>query len=378
MTLPPETLLPSAPYKRKDQDDAQHIGTLLTEKLDSLKARCEVERIVVGPQVTRFEMVPFEGLSVRDLPKHAADLAYEVEAESVRIVAPIPGKRAVGIEIPSPNRRTVYLRDVLHAAQTPTTFAMGLDVDGKVMACNLATMPHLLVGGMTGGGKSTMIHAMLCSLLMRATPAELGLILIDPKMVEMSLYEDIPHLMRPVVIDPMEAARTLDWLVLEMECRYRFAEHYGARDLHELNDKLPEEDRFPYLICVVDELADLMMVARKEVEASVVRIAQKARAVGIHLVLATQTPRVAVVTGMIKANVPARIAFTTAQALDSRVILDQNGAESLLNRGDGLYLPSDAGKPTRFQGAFVTTKEVNDVCNWWREQPATQELEVAA
>lgn len=378
--LPPETLLPSAPYVREDHEHAKRVGVMLTEKLDALGARCEVERIVVGPQIIRYEMVPFEGLSVRQLPKHAADLAYEVEAETVRIVAPIPGKRAVGIEIPTPNRRVIYLRDVLDVAKTPTTFPLGMNADGEPMACDIAKMPHMLVGGMTGAGKSTMIHTMIVSLLMRCQPNELGLILVDPKMVELSLYEGIPHLMMPVVTDPEEAARTLEWLVTEMESRYTFCEHYNARDLHELNAKLPESDRFPYVICVVDELADLMMVAKKEVEHAIVRIAQKARAVGIHLVLATQSPRVAVVTGLIKANMPARIAFTTAQALDSRVIIDRNGAEKLLNRGDGLYQPGDTGIPTRFQGAFCTTEDVEVVCDWWRSQRVdspTEELVAA-
>lgn len=366
--LPPEELLPSAPYMREDRVEAERIGTLLTERLDSLGARCEVERVVVGPQVTRFEMIPFEGLSVRQIPKHAADLAYEVAAETVRIIAPIPGKRAIGIEVPTKTRRTIYLRDVLHAAKTPTTFALGLDADGQTIACDIAKQPHMLVGGMTGAGKSTMIHAMLCSLLMRATPNELGLILIDPKMVEFGFYHDIPHLMMPVVTDAQEAAYTLSWIVQEMEARYTFCEQAGVRDLDALNAELPEADRFPYLICVVDELADLMMVAKKEVEASIVRIAQKARAVGIHLLLATQSPRVAVVTGLIKANMPARIAFTTAQALDSRVIIDRNGAETLLNKGDGLYLAGDRGTPVRFQGAYIEIEQVETVCNWWRCQ----------
>lgn len=377
MNLPPEDLLPSAPYMREDQNHAKRVGVMLTEKLDALGARCEVERIVVGPQIIRYEMIPFEGLSVRKLPQHSADLAYEVEAETVRIIAPIPGKRAIGIEVPTPIRRTVNLRDVLSVAKTPTTFPLGLNADGEPMACDIAKMPHMLVGGMTGAGKSNMIHAMIVSLLMRSQPNKLGLILIDPKLVELSLYENIPHLMMPVVTDADEAAHTLDWLVVEMESRYTFCEHYGVRDLHELNAKLLPEDRFPYVICVVDELADLMMVAKKEVENAIVRIAQKARAVGIHLVLATQSPRVAVVTGLIKANMPARIAFTTAQALDSRVIIDRNGAEKLLNRGDGLYQPGDTGIPTRFQGAYCSTEDVEVICDWWRSQPVdapTEEL----
>ncbi len=728
--LPPEELLPSAPYQKEDQAEAERTGHLLTEKLDQLGSRCEIEKIIIGPQITRYELVPYEGLSVRKLPLHAADLAYEIAAETVRIIAPIPGKRAVGIEVPTPTRKVVLLRDVLHVAKTPTTFALGLDADGNAIACDIAKQPHMLVAGMTGAGKalaidtpiptpegwtamgdlrygdevfdekgnvchvsrayeikhnrpcfnikfsdgssliadadhqwttwtekarrseymasrkknpsspysndqshkrhrpsvvttkqisesmigrqgkinhsipvakpleimggfsmpidpyllgawlgdgtsatgqittadqaiifefiergysiktgstryrytidtlskslremslignkhipanylrapfrdrldllqglmdtdghasksgscssvsidrqladntyelicslgikasittkramyqgkdcgeaftitftpsipvfkldrklkrqtmgakkfindhryivsvepvesvpvrcievtsenhlylagksfipthnSTMIHAMLCSLLMRATPNELGLILIDPKMVEFTFYNGIPHLMMPVVTDAKEAAHTLDWLVQEMEARYAFCEHAGVRELSELNATLPDADKFPYLICVVDELADLMMVARKEVEASVIRIAQKARAVGIHLVLATQTPRVAVVTGLIKSNMPARIAFTTAQALDSRVILDRNGAETLLNDGDGLYMAGDSGSPVRFQSAYVDTEQVEGVCDWWRCQPQrehpTEELVAA-
>lgn len=366
MTLPPDNLLPSASFQRDDIDTANRIGYLLTEKLDSLNARCEVENIIVGPQVTRYEMVPREGLSVRQIPKHALDLAYEIEAETVRIEAPIPGRRAIGIEIPTPTRRTVNLRDTLSSAESPMTFSLGVTADGKTLGIDLTREPHMLVAGMTGAGKSTMINSMLCSLLMRATPAELGLVLIDPKMVEMAPYESIPHLMQPVVTDTEEAAGVLNWLVQEMEARYEFLEHNGVRNLKELNEKLPEIDRFPYLLCVVDELADLIMTHRKEVEASIVRIAQKARAVGIHLLLATQTPRVTVVTGMIKSNVPARIAFTTAQALDSRVIMDKNGAEKLLNRGDGLYKAGDSGIASRFQGAFTSTEDVEAVCGWWR------------
>jgi DNA segregation ATPase FtsK/SpoIIIE, S-DNA-T family len=374
MTLPPEDLLPSAPYSADDYALAEKTGHQLTERLDELGMRCEVERIVVGPQITRFEMIPVEGLSVRKLPATAPDLAYETAAETLRVIAPIPGRRAIGIEIPTINRKPVYLRDVLHEASAPMTFPLGLDADAEPITCDITNLPHMLVGGTTGSGKSTMINSMLCALLMQMTPAELGLILIDPKQVEMMPYESIPHLMQPVVKDPWAAAATLNWLVDEMEARYVFCQRLGVRSLAELNEKLPSFDHFPYVVCVVDELADLIMVARKEVEASIVRIAQKARAVGIHLILATQTPRVAVVTGMIKANMPARMAFTTAQALDSRVILDQNGAEKLLNKGDGLYKPGDSGIVSRFQGAFVSTDDVERICDHWRSQTPIERM----
>lgn len=377
-TLPPESILPSAPYQRDDRETAEKIGAQLTERLDEFGCRCEVEKISIGPQVTRYEMVPIEGLSVRKLPAMVPDLAFEVAAETLRVIAPIPGRRAIGIEVPTPNRRTVLLRDTLSVAEAPLTFPLGIGPDGKTMACDISTEPHMLIGGMTGSGKSTMINAMLCALMMRATPDDLGLILIDPKRVEFAPYENVPHLMRPVVTDSFEAAETLDWLVDEMEARYKFCERAGVRNLAELNDKLMIEDRFPHLLCVVDELADLMVVAKKDVEASVVRIAQKARAVGIHLVLATQSPRVQVVTGLIKANLPARIAFTTAGSLDSRVIMDRNGAETLLNYGDGLYKPGDSGLATRFQAPYIDLSEVEAICGHWRAQnpseTATEEM----
>lgn len=255
---------------------------------------------------------------------------------------------------------------------SPLTFPLGLDAEGNPLICDLAEAPHMLVAGMTGSGKSTMINSMLVSILMRQTPDDVGLVLIDPKMVEFSPYEGVQHLMMPVVKDSMLAAETLDWLVQEMEDRYVFCEHHGVRNLEELNAKLPVGERFPSIICVVDELADLMMVARQSVEASVIRLAQKARAIGIHLVLATQSPRVGVVTGMIKSNMPSRIAFTTAQMVDSRVIMDRGGAENLLNNGDGLYLAGDAGVPTRFQGAYVSIEDVEAVCDHWRSQGPVQ------
>lgn len=334
-TLPSEDLLPLSTPGDADHEEAERRGRLITERLDLFGARAEVERITVGPVVTKYELMPSEGLSVRKLPALAPDLAFELGAESVRVLAPIPGRRAIGIEVPTPDRRTVLLRDVLDAVDSPLTFALGVDGDGHALPCDLPDLPHLLIAGCTGSGKSVALNSMLCALLMGMTPDELGLVLIDPKMVELGHYESIPHLLQPVVGDPEEAANALDWLVEEMQARYRFLEREGARSLDEFNRRALGEP-LPAILCVVDELADLMMVARADVERSIVRLAQKARAVGIHLVLATQSPRVAVVTGLIKANVPSRIAFTTAQAIDSRVILDRNGAQDLLGRGDGL------------------------------------------
>lgn len=366
--LPSAEILPSAKYNPRDQVEIERIGHILADKLDELGCRCEMERVISGPQITRYELVPRQGLSVRKIPVLADDIAFELAVESVRVLAPIPGKRAIGVEIPTPTRETVMLRDVMHVAEAPMTVALGVDADSNVISADIRSMPHLLIGGMTGAGKSMGINAMICSLLMCSTPDELGLVLIDPKMVEFAPYEGLPHLMMPVVKDARHAEETLGWLVQEMEDRYRFCEHYGVRNLEELNRALPVGERFPYLMCVVDELADLIMVARKEVEAHIIRIGQKARAVGIHLILATQSPRVGVCTGLIKSNMPARIAYTTAQALDSRVIIDQNGAETLLGNGDMLYKAGDTGTAVRIQGPFVSTDDVNRVCDHWRSQ----------
>jgi S-DNA-T family DNA segregation ATPase FtsK/SpoIIIE len=301
------------------------------------------------------------------------DLAYALAATEIRILAPIPGKQAVGIEVPNRDRRTVHLGDVFRArpeGYSPLTVWLGKDVSGKAIGADLAKMPHILVAGTTGAGKSACINAMLSSILLNATPDEARLVLVDPKQVELNHYEDVPHLLTPVITSPRQAANALQNLVREMEWRYGIMAMKRTRSLNELNRVREEEGekRLPYILCVIDELADLMMVAPGDVEDSIIRIAQKARAVGIHLVLATQSPRVDVITGMIKANVPSRIAFAVSSQTDSRVILDQNGAESLLGMGDMLFSPVGSSKLQRIQGAYIDEAQVGQITEFWARQ----------
>jgi S-DNA-T family DNA segregation ATPase FtsK/SpoIIIE len=301
------------------------------------------------------------------------DLAYALAATEIRILAPIPGKQAVGIEVPNRDRRTVHLGDVFRArpeGYSPLTVWLGKDVSGKAIGADLAKMPHILVAGTTGAGKSGCINAMLSSILLNATPDEARLVLVDPKQVELNHYEDVPHLLTPVITSPRQAANALQNLVREMEWRYGIMAMKRTRSLNELNRVREEEGekRLPYILCVIDELADLMMVAPGDVEDSIIRIAQKARAVGIHLVLATQSPRVDVITGMIKANVPSRIAFAVSSQTDSRVILDQNGAESLLGMGDMLFSPVGSSKLQRIQGAYIDEAQIGQITEFWARQ----------
>ena len=313
----------------------------------------------------------------RKLADHTAqlkdDLAYALAATDIRILAPIPGKQAVGVEVPNAKRRIVRLGDVFSeppAESSPLSVWLGKDVAGKVVGADLAKMPHLLVAGTTGAGKSAAINAMLSSVLLRATPHEVRLVLVDPKQVELNHYESIPHLLTPVITSPRMAANALQNLVREMEQRYGTMSLARTRGLVELNATRSKrgEAPLPYILCVVDELADLMMVAPADVEDSIIRLAQKARAVGIHLVLATQSPRVEVITGMIKANVPSRIAFAVSSQTDSRVILDQNGAESLLGQGDMLFSPVGSSRLQRIQGAYIDEQEIERLTEHWRRQ----------
>ena len=301
------------------------------------------------------------------------DLAYALAATDIRILAPIPGKTAVGVEVPNARRRIVQLGDVNQAAPagwSPLTIWLGKDVAGKAIGADLTKMPHLLVAGTTGAGKSACINAMLSSVLLRATPHELRLVLIDPKQVELNHYESIPHLLTPVITSPRMAANALQNLVREMEQRYSVMSLAKTRSLIELNRSKAKrgEPPLPYILCVIDELADLMMVAPADVEDSIIRLAQKARAVGIHLVLATQSPRVDVITGMIKANVPSRIAFSVSSQTDSRVILDVNGAESLLGQGDMLFSPVGSSRLQRIQGAYIDEPQIEALTTFWRKQ----------
>jgi S-DNA-T family DNA segregation ATPase FtsK/SpoIIIE len=301
------------------------------------------------------------------------DLAYALAATDIRILAPIPGKQAVGVEVPNVHRKMVRLGDVFQEPPkdwSPLTVWLGKDVAGKAIGADLAKMPHILVAGTTGAGKSGAINAMLSSILLRATPHDVRLVLVDPKQVELNHYESIPHLLTPVITSPRMAANALQNLVKEMEQRYGIMSLARTRSLIELNKARAKRDEapLPYILCVIDELADLMMVAPADVEDSIIRLAQKARAVGIHLVLATQSPRVDVITGMIKANVPSRIAFSVSSQTDSRVILDQNGAESLLGQGDMLFSPVGSSRLQRIQGAYIDESQIAKLTDLWRRQ----------
>jgi S-DNA-T family DNA segregation ATPase FtsK/SpoIIIE len=301
------------------------------------------------------------------------DLAYALAATDIRILAPIPGKQAVGVEVPNPDRRIVRLGDVFQEPPrdwSPLSVWLGKDVAGKAIGADLTKMPHLLVAGTTGSGKSGTINAMLSSVLLRATPLDVRLVLVDPKQVELNHYESIPHLLTPVITSPRTAANALQNLVKEMERRYGIMSLARTRTLIELNEWRTGQGEapLPYILCVIDELADLMMVAPADVEDSIIRLAQKARAVGIHLVLATQSPRVDVITGMIKANVPSRIAFSVSSQIDSRVILDQNGAESLLGQGDMLFSPVGTSRLQRIQGAYIDEPQIAGLTDHWRRQ----------
>jgi S-DNA-T family DNA segregation ATPase FtsK/SpoIIIE len=335
--------------------------------------QAQVIGAVAGPHITRYELQLAPGVKMAKVSNLKNDLAYALAATDIRILAPIPGKRAVGVEVPNRHRRIVTLGDVygvLAKDASPLSVFLGKDVSGAPIHADLAKMPHLLVAGTTGAGKSGCVNAMLSSILLRATPDEVRLVLVDPKQVELNHYEAIPHLLTPVITSPRMAANALQNLVREMEWRYGVMSVKRTRSLGELNKlRVAEEEKpLPYILCVIDELADLMMVAPADVEDSIIRLAQKARAVGIHLVLATQSPRVDVITGMIKANVPSRIAFSVSSQTDSRVILDQNGAESLLGQGDMLFSAVGSSRLQRIQGAYIDEPQIEALTAFWGRQ----------
>jgi DNA segregation ATPase FtsK/SpoIIIE, S-DNA-T family len=358
---------------RPDTAGQEQVARTLLETLGHFGIEAKVIGRVTGPHITRYELRLAPGTKVAKISQLKDDLAYALAATDIRILAPIPGKQAVGVEVPNARRRIVHLGDVFQdppADWSPLTVWLGKDIAGRAIGADLAKMPHLLVAGTTGSGKSACVNAMLSSILLRANPHEVRLVLVDPKQVELNHYDSIPHLLTPVITSPRMAANALQNLVKEMEQRYGIMSLARTRSLPELNRARERrgEPSLPYILCVIDELADLMMVAPADVEDSIIRLAQKARAVGIHLVLATQSPRVDVITGMIKANVPSRIAFAVSSQTDSRVILDQNGAESLLGQGDMLFSPVGAGKLQRIQGAYIDEEQIAELTDAWRRQ----------
>ncbi len=375
--FPPLSFLP-APSNVNNEDISEEMRSTahkLVETLRSFKVKTQIHHISRGPSITRYELTPEEGVRVRTIANLVDDISLSLATSGVRIEAPIPGKAAVGIEVPNKNVSIVHLRELLDNqlfvnAKSRVTVALGMDVAGTPIYVDIAKMPHLLIAGATGMGKSVCINSMIVSLLYKATPDEVKLILIDPKKVELSMYNGLPHLLIPVVTDPKKAAGSLHWAVSEMDRRFELIEEVGVRDVASYNRITkddPEKEFLPQIIIVIDELADLMMTAPKEVEDSICRIAQKARAAGMHLVIGTQRPSVDVVTGLIKANVPSRIAFTMASQVDSRTIIDIAGAEKLIGRGDMLYAPVGFSKPARVQGAFVTDVEIEKIVNFIKE-----------
>ncbi len=358
---------------KPDTAGQEKVAAQLLEALGHFNIEARVIGMVAGPHITRYELRLAPGIKVGKVAQLKDDLAYALAAADIRILAPIPGKQAVGIEVPNARRRIVHLGDVYQPPPpdwSPLTVWLGKDVAGRAIGADLAKMPHLLVAGTTGAGKSGAVNAMLSSILLRATPHEVRMVLVDPKQVELTHYDSIPHLLTPVITSPRQAATALQNLVREMEQRYSYMALARTRTLVDLNVVRAGRDEapLPYILCVIDELADLMMVAPADVEDSIIRIAQKARAVGIHLVLATQSPRVDVITGMIKANVPSRIAFAVSSQTDSRVILDQNGAESLLGMGDMLFSPVGTSRLQRIQGAFIDESQIEALTDAWRSQ----------
>jgi S-DNA-T family DNA segregation ATPase FtsK/SpoIIIE len=381
---PPIGLLqaPSSAEKQRSHEELQENAETLRKKLEDFDVAGRIVQVSPGPIITAYEFEPASGVKVSQVVNLADDLALAMKSASVRIVGPIPGRGTVAIEVPNEQTNTVYLREIFVSSEFADgkgklPLALGKDTTGQPIVADLTAMPHLLVAGATGAGKSVGLNGMICSILYKATPADVRFLLIDPKRLELSVYEGIPHLLAPVVTDAKEAAARLRWIVGKMDERYKTLQLKQVRNIEGYNKAVPEEERLPYWVVVVDELADLMMVSAGEVQNSLVRLAQIARAVGIHLIVATQRPSVDVVTGLIKANFPTRIAFQVASKVDSRTILDGNGAEQLLGRGDMIYVPPGASRQMRVHGCWVADDEVKAVCDFLRKQGTAVYEEVA-
>lgn len=372
--FPPVSLLNESRKNGKDYSNRElkEIAIKLQKTLESFGVDARVTNVTRGPTVTRYELQPSVGVKVSKILRLSDDLALNLAAKSIRIEAPIPGKSAVGIEVPNRTTDMVSLREIIESdefcdAKSKVSFCLGKSIEGEACVADIAKMPHMLIAGSTGSGKSVCINSIIMSIMYKAKPSEVKLIMIDPKVVELSVYNGIPHLLIPVVTDPKKAAGALNWAVQEMENRYQLFASKGVRDIRGYNEQLQNEGEdgvLPQIVIVIDELADLMMVASHEVEDAICRIAQKARAAGMHLIIATQRPSVDVITGIIKANVPSRIAFTVSSQIDSRTILDMGGAEKLLGRGDMLYYPVGEAKPIRIQGSFVSDSEIEQVIDY--------------
>ena len=372
--FPPFTLLSEGISKgiKGGKKALTNTASKLQKTLYSFGVSAKVENVSVGPAITRYELKPAEGVRVSKIANLADDIALNLAAKTIRIEAPIPGKQAVGIEVPNEESEIVHIRDILENDafknhKSKLAFALGKDVSGDAIVTDIAKMPHVMIAGATGSGKSVCINTLISSIIYKAKPSEAKLVMIDPKIVELSVYNGIPHLLIPVVTDPKKAAGALAWAVQEMENRYTMFASKGVRDLKGYNELVESDDnigKLPHIVIIIDELADLMMVAKNDVEDAICRLAQKARAAGMHLVIATQRPSVDVITGLIKANIPSRIAFAVSSQVDSRTILDQVGAEKLLGKGDMLFFPTGAPKPVRIQGAFISDKEVEKLVDF--------------
>lgn len=371
--LPSLELLDSPPpiEERKLKEDLETNSKILEETLGDFGVEAKVVKIEKGPVITRYELEPAPGIKISRISSLSDNIALAMKAVSVRVVAPIPGKGTIGVEVPNPKSTLVYLKEVLESkefqdAHTKLTIALGKDISGHPVIADLSDMPHLLIAGATGSGKTVCVNSLVASLIFNSTPDEIKFLMVDPKMVELSIFNDIPHLLCPVVTEPKKVSAALNWIVNEMENRYKLFAETGSRNIEVYNQK--QKDKMPYIIVIIDELADLMAIAQQDIENAITRLAQLSRAVGIHMILATQRPSVDVITGVIKANFPARISFKVASKVDSRTVLDMNGADKLLGKGDMLFIEPGASKPIRAQGSLVSDQEIERVVNYTKEQ----------